>query len=213
MKGEIQMADWQMTGTYFKSCNCDPGCPCDFMSEPTHHKCEGVLGMNVDQGHFDSVSLDGVKWAVAYHWPGPLHEGNGTVKAYFDPSTSEEQLNGLGQILTGQAGGGWFELVASIVSEMKDPAIAPIEFDIQGARGEVRIGDVIENRFAAIPNPVTGDDTDVYVRIRGGLEYSPNGGEARIVRSETMRSTDELAFDYTGCDTSLVEHQTFASNR
>lgn len=26
------MAEWRMTGTYFKSCNCDPGCPCDFMS-------------------------------------------------------------------------------------------------------------------------------------------------------------------------------------
>lgn len=30
MKGEIEMAEWRMTGTYFKSCNCDPGCPCDF---------------------------------------------------------------------------------------------------------------------------------------------------------------------------------------
>ena len=42
---------------------------------------------------------------IAYHWPGPLHEGNGTVKPYFDPATTEEQLGALGQILTGQAGG------------------------------------------------------------------------------------------------------------
>jgi hypothetical protein len=53
---------------------------------PTHHTCEGVVGMQVEQGHFENVSLDGVKWAVAFHWPGPLHEGNGTVKPYFDPS-------------------------------------------------------------------------------------------------------------------------------
>src|SRR5438552_120086 len=101
----LKMSEWRMTGTYFKSCNCDPGCPCDFMSEPTYHKCEGVLGMKVDQGHFGDVSLDGVKWAVAYHWPGPLHEGNGTVKPYFDPATTPDQLTALGQILTGQAGG------------------------------------------------------------------------------------------------------------
>ena len=75
------MDEWRMTGTYFKSCNCDPGCPCDFMSLPTHHRCEGVLGMKVEQGNFDDVSSDEVKWAVAYHWPGPLHEGNGTRKA------------------------------------------------------------------------------------------------------------------------------------
>src|SRR5437763_1270269 len=82
----------RMTGPYFKSCNCDPGCPCDFMSEPTHHECEGILGMEIKEGTFDGVSLNGVKFAAAYHWPGPLHEGNGSMKPYFDAATSEEQM-------------------------------------------------------------------------------------------------------------------------
>jgi len=206
------MAEWRMTGTYFKSCNCDPGCPCDFMSPPTHHKCEGVLGMKVDEGNFDGVSLDGVKWAVAYHWPGPLHEGNGTVKPYFDPSTKTEQLNALGQILTGQAGGGWFEMLSTIVSEVKSPAIVPIDFNVTGKTGTIKIGDQIENRFGPIRNPVTGSEAAVQVRIPGGLEYSDQG-EAEIVQSQVMRSTDEIPFDYTGCHTSLVEQQTFGSHR
>lgn len=207
------MAEWQMTGTYFKSCSCDPGCPCDFMSAPTKHLCTGVLGMKVERGTFNGVSLDGVKWAVAYHWPGPLHEGNGTVKPYFDPSTSEEQLNALGQILTGQAGGGWFELLASIITAVKDPAVVPIEFDVSGKTGTIKIGDQIENRFGPIKNPVTGDESEVYVRIPGGLEYSANNGETLVVQSQTMVSRDEIAFDYTGCHTSLVEQQTFGSHR
>ena len=61
-------------------------------------------------------------------------------------------------------------------------------------------------------NPVTGADFSVQVRIPGGMEYSDEG-EAEIVQSETMRSTDEIAFDHTGCHTSLVEHQTFGSHR
>lgn len=207
------MADWRMTGTYFKSCNCDPGCPCDFMSEPTHHECTGVLGMKVDNGQFDGVSLDGVKWAVAYHWPGPLHEGNGTVKPYFDPSTSESQLNALGQILTGQAGGNFFEIVASIVSNVKDPAITPIDFEVAGKTGTVKIGDGIENTFGPIKNPVTGDEAEAYVRIPGGFEYSANGGEAAILQSQSMVSRDEIAFDHTACHTSLVEQQTFGNHR
>jgi hypothetical protein len=206
------MAEWRMTGTYFKSCNCDPGCPCDFMSAPTHHKCEGVLGMKVEQGNFDGVSLDGVKWAVAYHWPGPLHEGNGTVKPYFDTTTKPEQLNALGQILMGQAGGGWFEMLATIVSEVKQPAIVDIDFEFSGKSGKIKIGDAIENRFDSIKNPVTGDEASVQVRIPGGLEYSDQG-EAEIVRSEVMRSTDEIDFDCTGSHTSLVAHQTFGSHR
>jgi hypothetical protein len=207
------MAEWSMSGTYFKSCNCDPGCPCDFMSEPTHHECTGVIGMKVDHGQFDGVSLDGAKWAVAYHWPGPLHEGNGTVKPYFDPSTSPEQLNALGQILTGQAGGSWFEVVASIVTTVKDPAIVPIDFEVSGKMGTVKIGDTIENRFGPIKNPVTGDEAEVYIRIPGGLEYSPDRGEAAILQSQTMVSRDEIAFDCTGSHTSLVEQQTFGSHR
>ena len=206
------MADWRMTGPYFKSCNCDPGCPCDFMSEPTHHHCEGVLGMRIDTGHFENVSLDGVKFAVAYYWPGPLHEGNGTVKPYFDPSTTSEQLDAMGQILTGQAGGVWFEVLASVVSEVKEPVVTPINFELSGKHGEIKIGDGIENRFAPLKNPVTGNDVPIQVRIPGGMEYS-DAGEAEILISETMRSTDEIAFDHTGCHTSLVEHQTFGSHR
>ena len=33
-----------------------------------------------------------IHWAVAYHWPGPLHEGNGTVKPYFDPSHKKPRV-------------------------------------------------------------------------------------------------------------------------
>jgi hypothetical protein len=206
------MADWRMTGVYFKSCNCEPGCPCDFMSPPTYHHCEGVLGMQVETGHFEGVPLDGVKWAVAYHWPGPLHEGNGTVKPYFDPSTSAEQLEALGQILTGQAGGTWFEVLASVVSEVKQPVVTPIDFEVSGKKGAIKIGDVIENRFEPMRNPVTGAEYSIQVRIPGGMEYS-DAGEAEILRSATMTSSDEISFDHKGCHTSFVERQTFGSHR
>lgn len=208
------MPDWTMSGTYFKSCNCAPGCPCDFMSEPTHHECEGVLGMKVSSGSFDGVSLEGAKWAVAYHWPGPLHEGNGTVKPYFDPATTEEQMNGLGQILTGQAGGAWFEVLASIITEVKEPAVVPIDFDVKGKNGAIKIGDVIENHFESLKNPVTGEEYQVQVVIPGGMEYSDRSeGKAEILTTPMMRSTDEIAFDHSGCHTSLVEEQTFGSHR
>jgi hypothetical protein len=206
------MAEWKMNGLYFKSCNCEAGCPCDFMSPPSHQHCEGVLGMNVETGNFNDVSLDGVKWAVAYHWPGPLHEGNGTVKPYFDTSTSPEQLESLGQVLTGQAGGKWWEVVASIVTTVKDPVVTSIDFEVSGKSASIKIGDVIENRFAPMKNPATGEDFSAQISIPGSMEYSDNG-VAEVVVSEVMRSTDEIAFDHSGCHTSLVERQTFGSHR
>jgi len=44
------------------------------------------------------------------------------------------------------------------------------------------------------------------------MEYSDDG-VAEVVLTETMRSTDEIAFDHSGTHTSLVEQQTFGSHR
>ena len=172
------MPDWRMNDPYFKRCNCEPGCPCDFLRPPTYQDCESVLGMRVDEGEFACVSLDGIKWAVAYHWPGPLHEGNGTVKPYFDEAMSQEQIDALGQILMGQAGGSWFEVVATIVSEVKEPAVVPIDFEVSGKTGAIKIGEGIENRFEPLLNPVTGAEESVQIHIPGGLEYSEGEGAA-----------------------------------
>jgi hypothetical protein len=48
--------------------------------------------------------------------------------------TSEERLSG-------QNGGSWFEVVASIVTEVKDPAIVPIDFQIDGRNGTITVAD------------------------------------------------------------------------
>jgi len=102
--------------------------------------------------------------------------------------------------------------LASIITEVKSPAVVPIDFEFAGKRGMIKIGDAIENQFAPIKNPVTGDEASVQVRIRGGMEYSGEG-EAEILQSQVMRSTDEIGFDYSGSHTSLVEQQTFGSHR
>jgi hypothetical protein len=135
------------------------------------------------------------------------------VKPYFDPSTSEEQMNALGQILTGQAGGTWFEVVASIVTDVKDPAVVPLEFEFSGRSATIKLGDQVENRYSPIKNPVTGEEETVIVKIPGGMEYSQNDGEAQVVRNEVLRSTDEIGFDHPGSHTSFVEEQTFGSHR
>jgi hypothetical protein len=207
------MADWQMKGVYFKSCNCAPGCPCDFMSPPTQGPCEGFIGMRVDEGNFDGVSLAGSKWCVAFHWPGPLHEGNGTVKPYLDPSMTEAQMNSIGQILSGEVGGSWFEVLASIVTEVKEPAVVPIDFQVEGRQGTITVGDAMANSFGPIKNPVTGAEETVRVAIPGGLEYSRGDGIAEILVSDKLRSTDEIAFDHGGVHTSLVTNQDWGSDR
>jgi hypothetical protein len=30
----VTVTDWHIDGEWFKNCNCDPGCPCDFNQRP-----------------------------------------------------------------------------------------------------------------------------------------------------------------------------------
>src|SRR5438067_259267 len=120
---------WRMKGEYLKNCSCVPGCPCDTHGYPGPHEfCEGVVGMNVVEGDFEGTDLGATKWAVAVHWPKALHDGNGTATVYIDESAGDAQRAALGQILSGQAGGPFFEILAAIVTTINGPHFAPIEW-------------------------------------------------------------------------------------
>src|SRR5205085_10095545 len=90
---------WSIKGAWFKNCNCDPGCPCDFNQAPTHGYCEGIIAMRIDEGHFGDVPLTGLKFAGAAWWPGRLEEGNGHIIPIVDAAADEEQRRALLTIL------------------------------------------------------------------------------------------------------------------
>ena len=57
--------------------------------------CQGFEASEItSKGHFGDVSLDGVRFAATFRWPGPLHEGGGIAQLIVDPSASEEQRSG-----------------------------------------------------------------------------------------------------------------------
>src|ERR1700722_20010587 len=98
----LMATKWQMKGEYFKTCNCAPGCPCDFWAPPTHGFCEGFNAMRVTKGNFGKLSLNGAIWAITYRWPGPLHLGNGTIQPFIHSKTTAEQREALLTILSGK---------------------------------------------------------------------------------------------------------------
>src|ERR1039457_4867278 len=82
---------WFMEGPWFKNCNCDPGCPCDFNQFPTQDHCEGMVGMRITKGKFGGVDLSGLHWAGVVRWPGAMHEGNGELPPIVDVKATDEQ--------------------------------------------------------------------------------------------------------------------------
>ncbi|MBI2821032.1 MAG: DUF1326 domain-containing protein [Acidobacteria bacterium] len=197
--------EWRMKGQYIKNCNCIATCPCDTVGVPYPDKgCEGMAGMHIDAGHFGDVKLDGLNWVVTYHWPGALHEGNGTIQPLIDQRATEAQRNALLQILSGQAGGDpWFEVLASLVTTIHDPQFLPVrwEFDKASRRATVQVPGFLETVSEPLRVPATGDEQQVIVRMPNGMEYK----EFYVAKTAVLKGSGTIGFDHKNTHSSLAE--------
>ncbi|TMB79590.1 MAG: DUF1326 domain-containing protein [Chloroflexi bacterium] len=202
--GRSAMTKWRMKGQYLKNCSCLASCPCDTIGVPAPNKfCEGVVAMNVKEGNFDKVKLDGVKWAATVHWPGALHEGNGTLEAFIDEGASAEQRDALIKILTGQAGGTLFEILKSIVTTMHGPHFVKIDmqFDKAKRRAKLSIPGFVETTSGPLVVPPTGEEQRVIVNMPNGFEYK----EMEVAFATTLKSTGAVKFNWQKTHSSLAE--------
>lgn len=196
--------EWSMKGRYLKNCNCIASCPCDTVGIPYPDKgCEGMAGMYIERGHFGGVSLDGLTWVVTYSWPGPLHEGNGSVQPFIDQRATQEQRGALLQILSGQAGNQWFEFLASTVTKLYEPQFVPIEFEFDRKKRKARIAipGALETVSAPLLIPNTGQEQRVIVQMPNGLEYK----EMEVAQAMTLKGTAAIKFDHSGTHSSMAE--------
>ena len=208
------MADtWAIEGAWFKNCNCDPGCPCDFNQAPTTGQCEGVIGMRIDKGHFGDVSLDGLKFAGAAYWPGRLDEGDGHILPVVDESADEAQRNALLTIMSGQAGGTLFEIFAAVCPHVREPVFAPIdfEFDIDARRGRLKAGDIIDTEVETLKGIGSDEPYRILVEIPGGFEYTGPGNNAETALATRVKSSGGGELDYEHSDShssmAFVKHE------
>lgn len=198
------MADWKMKGQYLKNCNCLASCPCDTIGVPVPHKfCEGVVGMNIQEGYFDNVNLSGVKWAVTVQWPGALHEGNGTAEIFVDESANEGQRNAVLTILSGKAGGTIFEILSQVISTVLGPHFVKVDwqFDKAKRRARLAIPGFVETTSEPLTVPATGDEQRVIVQMPGGFEYK----EMEVAQAVTLKGTGAIKFDWQKTHSSLAE--------
>ena len=93
---------WQIKGRELVNCNCAYGCPCQFNALPTHGNCRAVIAYQIDKGHFGEIRLDGLRAALFLSWPGPIHEGNGTMQAIVDERADARQREALRKIIHGE---------------------------------------------------------------------------------------------------------------
>lgn len=190
-----QKTRWQIQAFYLDACNCDWGCPCQFNARPTHGNCEGVSGIHIIRGNYGRVKLDRLDMVFIGSWPGPIHEGHGKASYYIDDRADDEQFSALSKIITGEAGGGPFEVYGSVIDSFQEPRRAKITFERKGLHSRVRVGEIAEAWLEPIRNPVTGEIHRAIIELPTGFEAS------RMDQSSTktiIANDGYLCFRYSG---------------
>ncbi len=167
--------DWMIRTKRIGTCSCDYGCPCEFNAPPTRLPCEGVMAMEITEGYFGDVRLDGLRVAGAYRWPGPVHEGHGTWWSIIDKAATPDQVEALFTILGGkeQEPTTGFAIYGSTIEHEPDPVFADIEFewDLEGRCGRFVVSGVLEAEIEPIRNPVTGEPHFIAMHPHDGFEF------------------------------------------
>lgn len=167
------MTPWRILADETGTCNCAWGCPCQFNALPTRGRCEALVVVRIREGRYGATKLDGLTFAAAYWWPGPVHEGNGIVQLAIDERASGDQRTALLNITSGKEGCTFFEIFAAVVSTVLDPVYAPIELssDREKRVAELKVPGFGEFRIEPIRNPVTGEEHRAIIKLPNGFEY------------------------------------------
>jgi hypothetical protein len=136
-----------------------------------------VIAYQIDQGNYGEVPLDGLRAALIASWPGPIHEGNGTMQVIVDERADPRQREALRKIIHGED----TEQMATmwwVYSAMAPTKLAtlykPIDFqvDIEKRTGHMSIPGIAEMSAEPIRNPVTGAEHRARINLPHGFEYA-----------------------------------------
>lgn len=180
---------WSVSGTYVEACTCDGLCPCTMLHDPTIGTCTAIVGWHVREGRFGDVALDGLTVAVGVFTPGNMSHGNWKVALYLDEKANEKQQEALAKIFGGEVGGHPANL-SQLIGEVAGMKVVPIEWESDGKKARIRIGDVGE----AETEPVEGQDGSVPTLENHPFAVAP--GYAGYVNRSKRARLSEFGIDY-----------------
>ncbi|HEV3104275.1 MAG TPA: DUF1326 domain-containing protein [Trinickia sp.] len=179
------MADkWNVSGTYFESCNCLAPCSCVCLGPPSDGDCAVLIAWHIDQGMSGNVALDGLNAALFAYAPGHMMQTKWKVALYVDERGTPDQQQAMGAIFSGQAGGPLAAL-GPLIGDVLGVKAAAIDYRIDGKRRVLRIPDVAEMEIEALTGQGGND-----VTISNHPFTAVPGFPAVIGKSKSFRFTD-----------------------
>jgi hypothetical protein len=188
------------------------------MASPTLGHCTGAVAFQIDKGHCDGVSLDGMKVVATFYFPRAIHHGQGQMQPILEDTISDEQKDAIFYILGGadQRPGTMFQIFSLIVEKIVDPVFTKIDFewDIKNRKARITIPQVLRASSEPIRNPVTDEthrmitvlpDGWVFHEAESAAGFAKATGDIRFDLNRTHSSMAHVAWGPNGLKYDLAE--------
>jgi hypothetical protein len=173
---------YEIEGRLLEVCTCNVLCPCWVGENPDYTTCDTTIAWGIERGTVDGVGVDDLTIAVSAHIPRNILEPKSWKAVVFvDERASPEQEGALLRLFTGQLGGAVADL-AGLIGEVVAVERVPITFTVEGGKGRIAIGSIVEADMApfvgATGNPTTLAET-VFSTIPGSPVYASKASRYR----------------------------------
>jgi hypothetical protein len=185
---------WNLKGSYAETCSCELMCPCNltFDHGATYDYCRPTLAFDIREGDIDGTDVGGTKLVLIADTPKVMTEGNWKVGLFVGEEATDEQMDKLVAVFSGQLGGPMGAL-APLIGEVLGVERAPIELTNDGVRHTVRVGDAIDFEIEDIVP--FGKEDGQPVKFDG--MFHPVG--SNLTMAEAKRSSiDAFGIQYEG---------------
>jgi hypothetical protein len=145
---------WRITGDLSEACTCSVPCTCNFGASPSPHSfCWALFSLDIKEGHYGDVRLNGLRLAGA--------NGAKGIVVYIDERADAQQAAALRQI----ARATWLKALKA--NGVKDPKQAPPDYRLLGIK-RARIEQVVGEKGSRLKIGEAGEfEADYIMGIDG----------------------------------------------
>jgi hypothetical protein len=190
-----QDAVYSLNGSLLEACSCGVLCPCWIGEDPDLGECFAFNLYHFDSGQIKGVDVSGLNLVNVVHIPGNVLQGNWKAVMLVDDRASEEQKNSIVSLFRGELGGPIAD-VAALVGEVLAVETVPMDVDVVGGIGTVRIPGILESEM----EPYRGPDGTV-TTLRDSIFSTVPGSPAwvsKAARNKVDLPQYGMQWDYEG---------------
>lgn len=156
--------------------------------------------MQIDEGHYGDVRLDGLRFGWTAGWPGPVHEGDGEIQLIIDENTDAEQREAIRRIVYNEDSDELlthYSIFHAMCTKVHPPVVAPIEleFDMVRRTARARISSIAFMEIEPVRNPVTGAEHRAQIVLPNGFGCTlmeTASGSVETTGAVPLRFTDSF---------------------